>query len=534
MVWTGDIEWGQYFEYITVKFLSRRGFLLASAAAFTPFPAFSRFPPHGSSVSGALPPDGFTAGIYLQPTVKINPAIATSDPLISGFTRGTGTWTYSVANSGGGSPYLAITIDTTTAATSRFTVKATSALISQSAGTYTATVTADNGVTQYPQVVTITKSVANTNLGMPGGCVFVASSNPAVATASATLKTYANTVWAKNTGDAMLPDNSFATYMRLFGQGTSDTSNQCYIDSVPSATLPWFVVGFFRPENDSNIYGGITYFGCNEDRANKLIMLTTNPSFNPGLGIYQFAWIGAVSFVNNAFGGSSWDIGGNPNGGALNSWQAFCAVYTPNINDNLNFWTDGIFATNQNVGSGWPTAGGVGQPLAMGFGSYGPRTPGYGDNHSYCGAFRNVAAVLGTPNNTDLEAYRTALGGFASASSIWGSNVWATWDFDADPRSTLTIPDTSSQGRPLTIANNSGDAGSPLPWKVTYGVPYVTDSYGPSGKNLFELVSDGAGGYVIKTVVGITPSSYYGTYNNVRLVANGFESRLTLYITDNT
>lgn len=495
---------------------------------------------------GTVPADGFGPGIYVQTQVtSLNKDVTAGTPLGSGFTRHTsgGTWTYSVANTGGGSPWLSVSVDSATSLTSNFTYSLTSAGAALAVGgPYTTVITATDGSTSYPATITLNMLASGVNVATAGGNTLAATTTPAVAPNAPVLKTYTNPTYA-TTGLTPLPDNLFSTYTRFFGgPNERELSGQAYIDTVPTPTGAFFVVGFSRPENaPSN--GIVSGFGDNTFRDNGLILLSQfYPGSNPpGVPSYQFEWVAGGGFDYTAFGGETWTVPSGTSQYVINQWSAFAAIYNPPANSNLTYWTDGVFAINQATGT-WPSPGS--DPLSLVFGSFGDRSPGAGagDNHAMGGGFRDIA-VIGpftaphAPTNSELTSFRSLIlsgsSTISAATAVWPGSVWATWDMTTDPASSLTVPDTSGNGRALTIVDNSGViAGHHVPYLASYNVPYIADGFGPGGSNLFALVSLGGGVYAIKTAPGIVPSAYYGQYDNVKIVSNGFEQWLTLFIKD--
>lgn len=492
---------------------------------------------HGSPTA-PVPPDSFTAGIYFPSTVPANPDVATSTPLLSGFVRGlTGTVAWSATNVGGGTAYGTVT---PSSGSNYASLLAGAGLSAAATGTYQTDVSATNGVTTYTQRVTISKLAASVNIAISGGNVLRATANPGVAPNNTTLKTYANPTYTTTGTTPMLADNLFSSYIRFFGNGTFSLTlglyygGQAYRDEVPTPTGPLFACGFYRPEGEQS-NGALFTYGVNSRRDLGQFVTTLSYAspgiFAPAVFGYSFFWMPTPnSFIHTAFGGPDITVPGSANANlVLNTWQYFCTILNPPIDSGVTFWLEGLTATNQGNAAAWPAPSG-GDVLGITVGSFGPRSAGAAsnDNHGYSGGIRNLFIGTGVPTPTEMAAVRTG----SDPLVVWAGKTWAYLPFNSDPRVSTTLADASGNGHTMTLVDVGYTAGHALPYLVQLGTPYIMDGYGPGGTNLFELVDTGGGNYRIQTRAGLTPSAYYGTWNNVLIVANGYQWPVTIYVND--
>lgn len=500
-----------------------------------PLPAATYFPVIVGA-GGIVPADGFGPGIHVSASMIISPDTTTATRVMSGFTRGTGC-TYSVADTGGGSPWFTVGIDSTTTATSNFTLYPTAAGLALSTGsfTYSITLTATCSST-YTQTISFWVLPGGSNIAVAGGNILPAT-QAAVGGVwgvnnSATLHLYADPT-NTSSGDTPIPDTRFSTSARFFnttnhfGDPGSDglLGENASVAASFSSSNPLTLAGFFRVENSGTNVGAFTSYGDQTDYEWGNLVLSTVFA-----DIQIFNRINAGAFNVLSDGVSFWN--GATSQYVTNQWQfienTWASGVAPVITTDGVTLTPGTSCTPMPCVVQWPTVHG-GDFLGLTFGSYLFGDPGVGaDIHNFSGGLREWVAVVGTPPTpAELENYRTNAPS-VTPMSIWGARVWGWWHFTSDPQAAGHLePDASGNGHDLTYANLSSAPGATLPVRETQGVPYLVDVSGH-----FQLVSLGGGNYQFQTTPSVTSlAAIYGMWPVV-MVVNGFQFPTTIFVPD--
>lgn len=269
--------------------------------------------------------------------------------------------------------------------------------------------------------------------------------------------------WAvTTTGDALIPDSRFPTYVKFHGDPNNwgTLATQARVNAVAAPTeQPFFMAGFLRPE-DYHTWGGIV--GAQGAFRQNGTWLLTMGAYDHSL--YGFMWLdvsthGAYSPAPAIFVGEG--RGGYADAAyALNQWQFSAYVITDRCKRQV--FTDGVWGAASTDCHPWPTG-----LSSTTFGSYYDVSQGGADAHVFNGGMRNWAIVKGTPTAAELTRMRNG----EDPRTIWGAaNVWGYWAFTTDPSTGAQEPDLSGNGNHLTYIGG-GTVNNTKPTLVTPTAP---------------------------------------------------------------
>lgn len=471
--------------------------------------------PHG------LPSDGFANGTYLPSIATVNQDISTSTPVVTGFTRGTSGATYTVTNSGGGSPYALATPTGSNSNTTFFTLTITAAGLAlgpSAAFPFTCTIHASDGTTAD---ITVTLMATGESVSMAGSNVISAgsASGPQFPfPINATLLQHDYTPGQISAGfDAPLPLNNFANYVSFTGNiddFETDVGQARVNASIPAlaAGTAYFVAGFSRPENTPT-FGVQIGLGNQTNRDNGAIAYSLYSSAlgNKGGAGNVFEFTVPSTFFPILTGPNEWN---SPNAYqyALTQWQFSAIQFKADLTS--KFWQDGVEVSSI---ANYIVPNAAGGALITTFGSWLA-----GDVHCYTGGLRNWVIVDGSYTSAELEAFRAG----GNPLTIWSGRVWGYWAFTADPNLGQTEPDLSGNGHALTYYDLGVGAHHAKPYLATHGTPYLMDNSG-----LFEIVAASGNRWTIRTKSGVSSlSSIYGRYEVTIADGNGWRFQTSLFV----
>jgi hypothetical protein len=280
--------------------------------------------------------------------------------------------------------------------------------------------------------------------------------------------------------DKPIPNSRFPTYVKFAADPGNDNVfvGQANVVGVPAPTEgPWFVAGFFKPEDFDN-FGALVSWGCQDDRGAGLasVILTGK---GDGYQLTSFQWSDA-DFGESGYGGlapAPMEWANGRQGYLLGQWSHVAFVQTDHTRSVMVL--DGVTGAPQSKPIAWPKPRRGDNPMMLTFGSYffghsgqplppaGSYTPGI--HHNLNGGLRDWVVVLGTPAPGELERHRNGEDPLA----IWGKDrVWGYWHFTTDPHVAPHMePDVSGHGRNLSYYDGGTNAAHQLPVLVTPTAP---------------------------------------------------------------